>query len=234
MTDHPSSEFAADDLLRVTADIVSAYVSKNTLPAQQVPELVGLVFAALSNLKSPRPQPSPRDLKPAVAIRKSVMPDYLICLEDGRRLKMLKRHLKAAYNMSPDEYRTRWNLPPDYPMVAPSYAKQRSKFAKDIGLGRRTAARPGRASARSEPAARNQLATADSATTRPVAPDMVADHPAQPVEVAVRPAPVLEELQIPEKSLIGKVKHHSSSAPSTAPSAETGENQSQSSNNPRG
>lgn len=232
MIDHPNSESATDNLLRMTADVVSAYVSKNTLPAQQVPELVGSVFAALSGLKSSQPQSSPQDLKPAVAIRKSVMPDYLICLEDGKRLKMLKRHLRAAYNMSPDEYRTRWNLPPDYPMVAPSYAKQRSKFAKDIGLGRRTSARAARASSCSEPVAHSQLPADDNPTTWAVDPDpptwavdpdSPANHPPQPVDIADRPVPVLEELRIPEKSRIGKAKHHSSSAPSTPPSAENSE-----------
>lgn len=123
-------------LLRMTADIVSAYVSKNVLAAQQIPEVINTVYSSLTGLNSqPREMPS-EPLKPAVPIRKSVTPEYIICLEDGKKLKMLKRHLRSTYNMSPDEYRARWGLPADYPMVAPNYAAQRSEFAKRIGLGR--------------------------------------------------------------------------------------------------
>ncbi|MEI6558981.1 MAG: MucR family transcriptional regulator [Rhodospirillaceae bacterium] len=136
MSDQLHNDLSENALLRLTAGIVSAYVSKNVLPAQQIPELVNTVFSSLTGLNS-----APRDaqiepLKPAVPVRKSVSPEYIICLEDGKKLKMLKRHLRSTYNMSPDEYRVRWGLPADYPMVAPNYAAQRSEFAKKIGLGR--------------------------------------------------------------------------------------------------
>jgi len=120
----------------MTADIVSAYVSKNVLPAQQIPDIINTVYSSLTGLNGqPREVPA-EPLKPSVPIRKSVTPEYIICLEDGKKLKMLKRHLRSTYNMSPDEYRVRWGLPADYPMVAPNYAAQRSEFAKRIGLGR--------------------------------------------------------------------------------------------------
>ncbi len=119
--------------LRLASRIVSAYVSKNSLPPGELPHLIRTVHEAL---KRPDQAASSRP-EPAVPIKKSVTPDYVICLEDGKKLKMLKRHLGTAYNMSPDEYRQRWELPGDYPMVAPNYAKQRSELAKKIGLGRK-------------------------------------------------------------------------------------------------
>ena len=136
MSDQLRADVPDNELLRMTADIVSAYVSKNVLPAQQLPEVINTVYSSLTGLNTqPRELPS-EPLKPAVPIRKSVTPEYIVCLEDGKKLKMLKRHLRSTYNMSPDEYRSRWGLPPDYPMVAPNYAAQRSEFAKRIGLGR--------------------------------------------------------------------------------------------------
>jgi len=136
MSDPLRSDSPDNALLRMTADIVSAYVSKNVLPSQQIPEVINTVYSSLTGLGSgPRETPA-EPLKPAVPIRKSVTPEYIVCLEDGKKLKMLKRHLRSTYNMSPDEYRARWGLPPDYPMVAPNYAAQRSEFAKRIGLGR--------------------------------------------------------------------------------------------------
>ncbi|KAA0681492.1 MucR family transcriptional regulator [Roseomonas genomospecies 6] len=136
MSDQLRADVPDNELLRMTADIVSAYVSKNVLPAQQIPEVINTVYSSLTGLNTqPREVPS-EPLKPAVPIRKSVTPEYIVCLEDGKKLKMLKRHLRSTYNMSPDEYRARWGLPPDYPMVAPNYAAQRSEFAKRIGLGR--------------------------------------------------------------------------------------------------
>lgn len=126
-----------DEMLALTTEIVSAYVSNNTLAMNEIPGLIEQVFRTLSNVTptsggvlGDRPQP-------AVPIKKSVLPDYIVCLEDGKKLKMLKRHLKTAYKMSPEEYRERWGLPNDYPMVAPNYAARRSKLAKDIGLGTR-------------------------------------------------------------------------------------------------
>jgi predicted transcriptional regulator len=125
-----------DHLLACATEIVSAFVANNTVAKEDIPGLIMQVYKTLANVNVPgaghvaaeRPQP-------AVPIRKSVTPDYIICLEDGKKLKMLKRHLNTSYNMSPDEYRERWGLPADYPMVAPNYAKQRSRLAKDIGLG---------------------------------------------------------------------------------------------------
>jgi predicted transcriptional regulator len=115
-------------------NLEQAYVSNNTVKSDQLPGLLQEMYAAVTGLAAGDPvYGGSRD--PAVAISKSITPDYVICLEDGKKLKMLKRYLRTHYNMSPDEYRRKWNLPADYPMVAPNYAKQRSQFAKDIGLG---------------------------------------------------------------------------------------------------
>ncbi len=125
------------DLLALTTEIVSAHLSGNTIPATEIPALIERIYKTLSTLGSDTPTPVSNSDRPqpAVPIRKSVMPDYIICLEDGKKLKMLKRHLKTAYAMTPEQYRERWGLPSDYPMVAPNYAKTRSRLAKDIGLG---------------------------------------------------------------------------------------------------
>lgn len=125
------------DLLSLTTEIVSSHLSNNSVPAIEIPSLIERVYKSLSTLgtDSASPSHSSDRPQPAVPIRKSVMPDYIICLEDGKKLKMLKRHLKTAYAMTPDQYRERWGLPNDYPMVAPNYAKTRSRLAKDIGLG---------------------------------------------------------------------------------------------------
>lgn len=125
-----------EDMMRMTASIVAAYVSHNTVPAGSLPDLIRSVHQALDGTQVAVPQPA-TELKPAVPVKKSVAADYIICLEDGRKLKMLKRYLRTTHGMTPDEYRTKWNLPPDYPMVAPNYATQRSAFAKKIGLGKR-------------------------------------------------------------------------------------------------
>lgn len=124
------------DVLRMAVDIVAAYVSNNTVPAAQVPEVINTVYSSLTTLEGGG-EAAPEPAKPAVSVRRSVTPDYIVCLEDGKKLKMLKRHLRAAYDMSPEEYRAKWGLPADYPMVAPNYAAQRSAFAKKIGLGRK-------------------------------------------------------------------------------------------------
>jgi predicted transcriptional regulator len=121
--------------LDLTADIVSAYLSHNTLPAQDVPNLMFDVHAALIRLSTGTSAPSHEGLKPAVTPKKSVTNDYIVCLEDGKKFKSLKRHLRTQYNMSPEEYRDKWGLPADYPMVAPNYAKSRSQLAKNMGLG---------------------------------------------------------------------------------------------------
>ncbi len=139
-----TAKIAEDELLRMTADVVAAYVSNNTLPTAQLAEVINTVFTSLRSLDSQPVEAKSEPLKPAVPIRKSITPDYLICLEDGKKLKMLKRHLRSTYNMTPDEYRSKWGLPPDYPMVAPNYAEQRSAFAKKIGLGRGTGRQAGK------------------------------------------------------------------------------------------
>ncbi|GGB34529.1 MucR family transcriptional regulator [Tistrella bauzanensis] len=126
------------DLLSLTAQIVSSHVANNTVSAGELPQLIGEVYQSLAGLgREPEPREEEQRPTPAVAIRKSVHDEYIICLEDGKKLKMLKRHLKTAYDMTPEEYRRRWGLADDYPMVAPGYARQRSDLAKRIGLGRR-------------------------------------------------------------------------------------------------
>lgn len=129
-----SEETKTDELLELTARVVAAHVSNNSVPVNDLPQLIREIHQTLSNVGSAESQAVERP-NPAVSIKKSVTPDYIVCLEDGKKLKMLKRHLKTAYDMSPEDYRERWNLPQDYPMVAPNYAKQRSKLAKQIGLG---------------------------------------------------------------------------------------------------
>jgi predicted transcriptional regulator len=129
-----SDQTSHSDLLALTTEIVSSHVSNNTVAQSDIPSLIEQVFRSLSGLGGNSPISAERP-QPVVPIKKSVTPDYIVCLEDGKKLKMLKRHLKTAYNMTPEEYRERWGLPADYPMVAPSYAKQRSRLAKDIGLG---------------------------------------------------------------------------------------------------
>ena len=131
-----------NDLLALTTEIVAAHVSNNTVALGDLPQLINQVYSSLANI-GVAPVVSAARPPPAVSVKKSVQPDYIVCLEDGKKLKMLKRHLKTAYNMSPEAYRERWGLAPDYPMVAPNYARQRSHLAKEIGLG--TRARRGQA-----------------------------------------------------------------------------------------
>ena len=125
-----------EQLLEMTTEIVSAYVGNNTIAAGELNELIVSIHDSLHNLTTSGVEVEPEPIKPAVPVRRSVTPDYLICLEDGKRLKMLKRHLRTTYGLSPDDYRAKWGLPADYPMVAPNYAQQRSEFAKKIGLGK--------------------------------------------------------------------------------------------------
>lgn len=132
-----NNETTGPDLVKLTADIVSAYVSQNTIVAAEMPTLINDVFEALRKTSQKSAQPAKADLKPAVPIKKSVTPDYIVCLEDGKKFKSLKRHLRTHYNMSPEEYREKWGLPHDYPMVAPNYAAARSELAKKMGLGRK-------------------------------------------------------------------------------------------------
>jgi predicted transcriptional regulator len=126
-----------DELLRMTAEIVAAFVSYNTLSIQELPAVIKSVNQTLIDLKNSEAQATEEKQKPAVSIKRSIHNDYLICLEDGKKLKMLKRYLRTKYELSPDDYRQKWGLSADYPMVAPNYSKQRSNFAKTIGLGRR-------------------------------------------------------------------------------------------------
>lgn len=123
-----------NDLLALTADIVSSHVANNSVAVNDLPQLIQNVFSTLSGLGTPADAPEVK-LEPAVPIRQSIKPDFIVCLEDGKKLKMLKRHLMTAYGMTPDDYRARWGLPADYPMVAPNYAESRRQLAKSIGLG---------------------------------------------------------------------------------------------------
>ncbi|MBL6935983.1 MAG: MucR family transcriptional regulator [Alphaproteobacteria bacterium] len=132
MSSEKSGNLSNGETLKMTADVVSAYVGNNVVPSGQLAGVIGAVHTTLLNLDK---NGSGGQQTPAVSIRKSVTPGFIICLEDGKKLKMLKRHLRTTYGMTPDEYRTKWGLPVDYPMVAPNYAKQRSEFAKKIGLG---------------------------------------------------------------------------------------------------
>ena len=129
-----STPATAEETRRLATQIVSAHVGNNSVAVADLPGLITQVYGALEKLGQPT-EPVITRPEPAVPIRKSVTPDYVICLEDGKKLKMLKRHLASAYNMTPDQYRERWGLPSDYPMVAPNYAQQRSALAKTIGLG---------------------------------------------------------------------------------------------------
>ncbi|HYG90543.1 MAG TPA: MucR family transcriptional regulator [Azospirillum sp.] len=125
------------ELQALTAKVVAAYVGNNPVPVIDLPALISSVQAAFRGLGEEKAAPQKTEQAPAVPIKKSVTPDYIVCLEDGKKLKMLKRHLKTVYDLSPDEYRAKWNLPPDYPMVAPNYAKARSEMATKLGLGRK-------------------------------------------------------------------------------------------------
>lgn len=139
-----TEKLSQNELLALTTEIVASHVSNNTVAVSDLPEVIQKVYGSLNTL-SPDPEPQqPEKPQPAVAIKKSVTPEYIVCLEDGKKLKMLKRHLKTRYDMSPEDYRKRWGLPEDYPMVAPSYAQQRSDLAKKIGLGTKRSAGGGR------------------------------------------------------------------------------------------
>jgi predicted transcriptional regulator len=129
------AEPADKNFIDLTANIVSAYVSNNPTPAADIPALIGQVHAALLRVSTGRADAPLEPARPAVSVKKSVTADYLVCLEDGKRFKSLKRHLRSRYNMTPEQYRDKWGLPPDYPMVAPSYAVARSQLARKMGLG---------------------------------------------------------------------------------------------------
>ncbi|MEO1044289.1 MAG: MucR family transcriptional regulator [Pseudomonadota bacterium] len=135
------TEILQETLITLTSDIVAAHVSNNSVAVSDLPLLIGNVHEALTGLASSNQPAEEERPEPAVSVRASVKPDYIVCLEDGKKLKMLKRHLMTHYNMTPDDYRARWNLPSDYPMVAPNYAEKRRELAKKIGLGRKPGAR---------------------------------------------------------------------------------------------
>jgi predicted transcriptional regulator len=134
--DNVKQDAEIDETLRMTADIVSSFVTNNKLTPEQLTELIRTVHRTIDALAQGEEEKIQEKPKPAVPVAKSIANDYIVCLEDGKKLKMLKRYLRSTYNMSPDEYRKRWGLPADYPMVAPSYAARRSEFAKRIGLGK--------------------------------------------------------------------------------------------------
>ena len=121
--------------IELTADIVSAYVSNNSVSASDIPGLINQVHTALMRVSSGQSEAPAEPLKPAISVKKSITPEYIVCLEDGKKFKSLKRHLRTQYNMTPEQYRDKWGLPPDYPMVAPNYAAARSQLAKQMGLG---------------------------------------------------------------------------------------------------
>ena len=135
-----SDDLKQPNYIDLAADIVSAYVSKNSVPQADLPALIHSVHTALSQATQGATEASKEELTPAVPIKKSITPDYLICLDDGKKFESLKRHLRTAYNRTPEEYRARWNLPSDSPMVAPNYAQARSALAKGMGLGQKRAA----------------------------------------------------------------------------------------------
>ena len=135
MSNEAKENVERSEILNLTSDIVSSHVANNSVAMADLPHLIEQVFHTLSKLGDEPVEAPVEKPKPAVPIRRSITPDYIICLEDGKKLKMLKRHLRTAYGMSPEEYRERWGLPADYPMVAPNYAAQRRTLAKKIGLG---------------------------------------------------------------------------------------------------
>ena len=135
MSDEIMDAVDQEELLRMTTDVVASYLSHNSMPADNVPDLIHSVHTAMKEVSGIEMKQESKS-KPAVSVAKSISDDYIVCLEDGKKLKMLKRYLRSQYNMSPDDYRRKWNLPSDYPMVAPAYSRKRSQFAKDIGLGR--------------------------------------------------------------------------------------------------
>ena len=130
-----SEHAVSGNFIELTAEIVSAYVSNNPVPASDMPALINQVHTALVRISPGHSDVQPETLKPAVSVKKSITPDYIVCLEDAKKFKSLKRHLRTQYNMTPEQYRDKWGLPPDYPMVAPNYAAARSQLAKQMGLG---------------------------------------------------------------------------------------------------
>jgi len=135
MTDETLPQIDEEEILRMTTDIVASFLTHNSVSADSIPDLLRSVHSTMGEISGSSAKPEPKS-KPAVPISKSVTDEHIVCLEDGKKLKMLKRYLRSQFEMSPDEYRRKWGLPSDYPMVAPAYSRKRSAFAKDIGLGR--------------------------------------------------------------------------------------------------
>jgi predicted transcriptional regulator len=172
-----SESVTSPNYIELCADIVSAYVSNNSVPAADLPSLLNSIYAALTKTAQGQKEEPKAELVPAVSVRKSVTPDYIICLEDGKKFKSLKRHLRSTYDMTPAQYRAKWNLPADYPMVAPNYAKARSELAKTMGLG--------------------QQRKKSTALTETAANDGV---PAKPKRAAAKAAVTSDEVTAPTKS----------------------------------
>jgi predicted transcriptional regulator len=172
-----SESVTSPNYIELCADIVSAYVSNNSVPAADLPVLLNSVYAALTKTAQGQQEEPKAELVPAVSVRKSVTPDAIICLEDGKKFKSLKRHLRSTYDMTPEQYRAKWNLPADYPMVAPNYAKARSELAKTMRLG--------------------QQRKKSTALTETAANDGV---PAKPKRAAAKAAVTSDEVTAPTKS----------------------------------
>ena len=136
-----SESMAGGTFIELTASIVSAYVSNNSVPTADLPALIGQVHSALTRVSSGQAEAPSEPLKPAVSVKRSITPDHIVCLEDGKKFKSLKRHLRTQYSMTPDQYREKWGLAADYPMVAPNYAAARSQLAKQMGLGQQRSRR---------------------------------------------------------------------------------------------
>jgi predicted transcriptional regulator len=135
MTEETLPAIDQEEILRMTTDIVASFLTHNSVPADSIPDLIRSIHGTMGEISGASAKTEPKS-KPAVPVSRSVTDDYIVCLEDGKKLKMLKRYLRSQFDMSPDEYRRKWGLPSDYPMVAPAYSRKRSAFAKDIGLGR--------------------------------------------------------------------------------------------------
>lgn len=197
------TESTNETLLGLTADIVSSHVANNNVATNDLPALIANVYSALTGLNNSAPAKQP-DQEPAVSIRASIKPDYLICLEDGKKLKMLKRHLMTQYQMTPADYRAKWKLPVDYPMVAPNYAAQRRKLAHEIGLGRKAqpAAAPA-ASAEKAAAPAAKKAPAKAVAAKPAA---AAKAPAKPKAAAAPKAATAAPKAAPKAAAAPKAK----------------------------
>ncbi|WP_082835805.1 MucR family transcriptional regulator [Croceicoccus bisphenolivorans] len=189
----------AETLITLTSDIVAAHVSNNSVAVADVPALIGNVYHALAGLGETVSEEIAKP-EPAVSIRASVKPDYIVCLEDGKKLKMLKRHLRTQYSMTPEDYRKRWNLPADYPMVAPNYAEKRRTLAKSIGLGRKPAdaAKAPAAKVAAPAKAPARKAAAPKAAAQKAAPKTAAKKPAAKKAAPAKRAPARKKQ--PEKA----------------------------------